>query len=292
MAYSVTAGKNYVPLLDEIYKVSSKTAVLDGDNAMAREGANPGELIVPKLSLQGQATYTRPSGYVSGDVTLAWETVAADYDRGRMFAFDAVDNIDTFNTILGNIAGEYIRTQVNPELDAYRIAKYAGTASIGSATAAISTGAAAIAAIRVALDTMDNGEVSEEDRYLFVTPSIKGMIDDLDTTKSRAVMERFADIIVVPQPRMYTKIDLYDGTTSGEEAGGYVKDTTNGGKNINFLAIAKSAVLQIPKHVAPKIITPEVNQTADSYKFGYRFVGINKVLENKLAGIYCHYSTS
>ena len=291
MPNSITLGKNYVPLLDEIYKVSSKTAVLDGDTEMAREGANPGELVVAKMSLQGQAAYNRSTGYVNGDVTLEWETVPADYDRGRMFAFDSVDNEDTFNTILGNIAGEYIRTQVDPELDAYRIAKYAGTAGIGSTSAALTTGAAAIAAIRVAVDAMDNGEVSEEDRYLFVTPTIKGLIDDLDTTKSREVMDRFADIIVVPQTRMYTVIDLYDGTSSGETAGGYIKDATNG-KNINFLAVAKSAVLQIPKHVAPKIVTPEQNQSADSYKFGYRFVGINKVLDNKKAGIYCHYSTN
>ena len=46
------------------------------------------------------------------------------------------------------------------------------------------------------------------------------------------------------------------------------------------------------KHIAPKIITPEQNQTADGYKFGYRNVGIAEAYENKVAGIYLHHKTS
>ena len=38
-----------------------------------------------------------------------------------------------------------------------------------------------------------------------------------------------------------------------------------------------------------QIITPDQNQTADAYKFGYRNVGIADVYENKVAGIYLHY---
>lgn len=72
------------------------------------------------------------------------------------------------------------------------------------------------------------------------------------------------------------------------EAGGYIKDATNG-LDINFMIIHKAAVIQFEKHVAPKIITPELNQDADGYKFGYRNVGIADVYENKAAGIYLHH---
>ena len=54
------------------------------------------------------------------------------------------------------------------------------------------------------------------------------------------------------------------------------------------MIIQRSALIQFQKHVAPKIITPEQNQTADGYKFGYRNVGIADVYENKLVGIYLH----
>ena len=135
---------------------------------------------------------------------------------------------------------------------------------------------------------MDEDEVPTEDRHLFITPTLHGMIQDMDTTKSREILARFSDITLVPQTRFYTAITQYDGSTSGEEAGGYIKDATNG-LDINFMIIHKSAVIQYEKHVAPKIITPELNQTGDAYKFGYRNVGIADAYENKVAGIYLHY---
>ena len=54
---------------------------------------------------------------------------------------------------------------------------------------------------------------------------------------------------------------------------------------LNFLIVHKGAVIQFPKHVAPKVVTPEQNQDADAYKFGYRNVGISDTYENKAAGI-------
>ena len=112
----------------------------------------------------------------------------------------------------------------------------------------------------------------------------------MDTTKSKEVLAKFAGVITVPQSRFYTAIDQKDGTTSGEEAGGYAKAT--GAKNINFMIIHKDAVIQYQKHVAPKTVTPEQNQDADAYKFGYRNVGIADAYDNKVAGIYLHKATA
>lgn len=67
-----------------------------------------------------------------------------------------------------------------------------------------------------------------------------------------------------------------------------VKAIYDTGVEINFLIVHKPAVIQYQKHVAPKIVTPEANQNADAYKFGYRNVGIAEVYENKVAGIYLH----
>ena len=56
------------------------------------------------------------------------------------------------------------------------------------------------------------------------------------------------------------------------------------------MIIHKGAVIQYPKHVAPKVVTPEQNQDADAYKFGYRNVGIADAYENKAAGIAGEYA--
>jgi hypothetical protein len=286
MANSIAKFKKYIDLLDEVYKESSKTAILDGDSTLVRAGANANEIVVPKLSMDGLADYSRNSGYVKGDVTLTNETVQFNYDRGRKFDVDAMDNEETAGLAFGKLSSEFIRTRVVPEMDAFRFATYAGITGISKATAATySTGADWLAALQTSQSTMDNDEVPEENRILFITPTGYNAIMNVDTNKSKEVMNSFSQIIKVPQSRFYTAIELKDGTTSGEEAGGYVKDATNG-KDINFMIIHKPALLQYPKHVVNKVITPEANQESDGWLFFYRAYGLADVYENKVAGIY------
>lgn len=290
MSNVITLAKRFVPVLDEIYKKSALTARLDGAAELVQQGANANELIIPKLAMQGLGDYSRNSGYVGGDVTLTNETVKCNFDRGRMFTVDRMDNLETAGVAFGKLSGEFIRTKVVPELDAFRFACYASAAGISKAEAkALTDGAEVIAALRTATNKMDEDEVPYEQRTLFITPTLHGMIQDLDTNKSREVLARFARVVDVPQTRFYTAITQHDGSTEGEEAGGYVKAAE--GKNINFMIVHKAAVIQFEKHAAPKIIAPEANPDADAYKFGYRNVGVADVYENKAAGIYLHAST-
>lgn len=292
MANSITLFKQQIAnILDEVYKASSLTAVLDGASELVQQGANANELIIPKMSMDGLGDYSKASGYVNGDVTLTNETVQCNFDRGRMFTIDSMDNIETAGVAFGRLAGEFIRTKVVPEVDAFRFACYAGALNISTTTAAdLATGDAVIAAIAAAADGMDNDEVPQSERYLFITPTLLGLVRDLDTTKSKAVLDQFAGVIKVPQTRFYTAIDQLDGTTSQEEAGGYAK--ASGAKNINFMIVHKPAVIQFEKHVVPKIVTPEQNQSADAWKFGYRNVAIADVYDNKVKGIYLHKATT
>ena len=212
MANSIAKFKKYVPLLDEVYKKEALTSVLDSDASLAQAGANANEIVIPKISMDGLGDYSRNGGYTSGDVTFTNETVQFNYERGRMFSVDAMDDEETAGLAYGKLASEFIRTKVAPEGDAFRFATYAGTSNIGHATGTLSTGADVIGALRTATTAMDEAEVPSESRYLFITPTLKGLVEDLDTTKSREVFNRFAKVIEVPQTRFYTAIDLYDGS--------------------------------------------------------------------------------
>ncbi len=284
MANKITTAGKFIPLLDEVYRTVSLTAKLDGPEELVRQGANANELIIPMIELQGLGDYDRNSGYVSGDVTLTNETVKCNFDRGRMFTVDNMDDADSAGIAFGRLAGEFIRTKVAPELDAFRFASYASKEGVTQKEETLSDGAAVLAALRVATNAMDEAEVPMEDRHLFITPTLDGMIADLDTTKSREILSRFASKTLVPQTRFYTAIDQKDGHTGGQEAGGYAK--AEGGKELNFMVIHKPALIQFEKHVAPKIVTPDQNQEADAYKYGYRNVGVADVYKNKLAGVY------
>lgn len=287
MANTIALAKKYVAMLDEVYKLAALTADLESDASLAREGANTNEIVIPKMTLQGLADYSRSSGYVSGDMTLAWETVTFNFDRGRKFSIDSMDNEETIGVAFGRLAGEFLRTKVVPELDAFRFAKYSELAGTSPSGATLSTGADVVAELRVAASTMDENEVPMEGRILYITPTLIGLVEDLATTSSREVLNRFSKVVRVPQTRFYTVIDQLDGTTGGEEAGGYIKDASTG-KDINFMAVHPTAVLQFTKQAVPKIITPEANQSADAWVFAYRSYGLADVFDNKTKGIYLH----
>lgn len=289
MANAITLAKKYVPLLDEVYKKVALTSILDSDASLAKEGANTNEIIIPKIDMDGLGDYDRNSGYVNGDVTLTWETVKFNYERGRMFSVDAMDNEESAGLAFGKLSGEFIRTRVVPEIDAFRFATYASKSGVTVVKENLSTGEAVIKALRTASTKMDEEEVTSEGRILFITPTLKGLVDDLDTNKSKEVLKKFSAVIEVPQSRFYSAIELQDGKSSGEEKGGYKK--ASDAKDLNFMIIEPSALLQFPKHVVPKIVTPEQNQSADAWKFGYRNYGLADVYENKTAGIYVHAKT-
>lgn len=292
MANAITKFKNYIDLLDEVYREAAKSSILDSDPALARQGANANEIVIPKMSLDGLADYSRNSGYVTGDVTLTNETVTFNYDRGRKFQVDAMDDEETAGVAFGKLSSEFVRTKTVPEMDAFTFATLAGTSGISIAAAAeLSSGGDVISALRAATSKMDEDEVPMDDRHLFITPTLYGLIQDLDTNKSREVLNRFNEVTLVPQTRFYTAIDLKDGKTASEEAGGYIKDPTDG-KNINFMVVSKSAVIKYPKHSVNKIFSPEDNQDADAWIFNFRAYGLVDVYENKVAGIYLHKSTT
>ncbi|MBQ7976812.1 MAG: hypothetical protein IJ300_14095 [Clostridia bacterium] len=284
---AITLFKKYIALLDEVYKQASKTSVLDGDNSLVQAGANTNEIVVPKLTMDGLADYSRNDGYVKGDVELTMETVKFNYDRGRKFSVDAMDNEETAGVAFGKLSSEFVRTRVVPEMDAFRFAAYAAEEGISSVNGDLADGNAVLAALVAAQSKMDEDEVPEENRILFITPTLYNVVHAVDTTKSREVLASFSKIEKVPQSRFYTAIALKDGSTSGEEAGGFTK--ADGAKDINFMIIHKPAVLQYPKHTVNKVISPEANQESDGYLFFYRAYGLADVYENKRAGIYMHH---
>lgn len=277
-------AKGYVPLLDAVYKAAALTADLDGASELARQGANANELIIPMISMDGLANYSRSSGYVGGDVTVTNETVVADYERGRKFIVDAQDDLETAGVAFGRLAGEFIRTKVVPEIDAVRFSKYANSEGVTTVSASLDTATKLMSALSTAVGTMDDAEVTAEGRILYITPTLHRMIMDMDTNKSRAILDSFEKVVKVPQGRFNTQITLNDGVSEGQTAGGY-KAT---GNNINFMIVEKSAIVQFTKTATPKIVEPSDNQDADAYIYGYRITAVNQVYKNKAAGVYVH----
>lgn len=280
----------HVTLLDEQFRLESKTNVLESGSEIVRMGAKANEFLIPKYDLDGLADYSRTDGYADGSANLEWESKKPNYDRGRTFSVDAMDNDETIDQAFGLLASQFMKHKVVPEMDAMRFATYAGTTGINSISETFADANSICKSLMNANSIMDEAEIGSESRYLFITPTLHNMVKALDSYKSRSMLEGYAQIIDVPQARFYTAIDLLDGKTTGETLGGYKKSAS--GKNINYMIIYKPSVLQFTKHIVSKVISPAENQTMDAWKFFYRAYGLTDVFDNKVKGIYCSYGAA
>ena len=293
MANTIALAQKYLPLLDEVYKASSRTAILDATKV---DILNGNTIKVFKTSMDGLGNYNRNTGFTNGDVTGTWETLTLSKDRGRAFMVDRMDNEETIGMAFGTLAGEFIRTKVAPEIDAYTFAKIAGTSDILSANADITVGTTDVSSL---IDTgemqMNEAEVPGEGRILFISETayaglrakiVRSVQNDVTGINKDIETYNGMRVIRVPQSRFYTAITLYDGTTSSQTAGGFVG--TAGGYKINFMIIHPSAITKVVKHVLPRIFSPDENQKADAWKFDYRVYHDTFVYDNKVKGIYLH----
>lgn len=279
MANTINLVTRYQPLLDEVYQTASLTTDLE-NSAVKFDGSKTVKVL--KLTVPPLGTYTRNSGYTAGDVTADWESFTLTQDRGTEFSIDAMDDEETLNMTFGNASSEFIRRSVVPQVDAYRFACLAGAEGIGTASAAITTGDAAVKAILAGMTAMDEAEVPADGRILYITPTLKGLIDDLETYKSKACIQRFAKIVVVPQSRFYSAIDI--------DATGHKKGAD--AKNLNFVIVDPKAAFAVAKHTKLRVFDPNTNQKSDDYLFQYRLYHDAFVYPQKAAGVYAHVSTT
>ena len=296
MANSIALAEKFLPILDEIYKRESLTARLDAKTKPVEFGG-VNEIQIFKTSVVGLGNYSRSTGYPAGDVTATWETIQLTQERGRAFAIDRMDDEETLGMAFGKLAGEFIRTQVVPEVDAYRFSRWASWANVSTtAAAALANAAATLAAIDVASGVLDDDEVPMEGRLLFIaqpqyrqlTAAVTRSLENQSTYDRRLRQLDEMTIIPVPQGRFYTSIALNAGALSNQ--GGYSK--AGAATNLNFILMHPTAVEQATKLANLKIFSPEENQLTDSWLFQYRLYHDAWVYDNKVDGVYIHKSNA
>ena len=291
---SIALAQLYLPMLDEIYKVESRSAILD--TAVDRvQFVNANTVNIYTIDAKGMGNYSRNAGFVPGDVDGAWHSYALSTDRGRSYMVDTLDNEESMNMAFGGLLSTVERQHIVPEIDAYRFATYAyGAAAANKTSADLSTGSAAVAAIDAATVALDNAEVPYEGRILFVSPATYGLIkagvtrmvmNRDDNVDYNVAMYNDMRVITVPQPRFVSAITLAN-PSDHDGAGGY--SAASGAYNLNFMIIHPSAVLQVMKHYVTRIFSPEQNPEADAWLLQPRFVHGAWVKSQKTNGIYVH----
>ena len=286
MPNSIEFTRNYTAVIDEVYKRAAVSGCLNSPRRMVRAGRNAKEIMIPKIEVTGLGDYTRNVGYKTGAITYGFETKTFNYDRGIRLLADVMDVeeagvLDCFV----EAGSELQRTQVAPEADAFTFAEIAGHAGVTVAEEDLSAAEAEdiLASLRAVTNEMDELEVTTGSRILFITPTLKGVLDDFslaNLNRSNRVLTRFSRIVEVPQSRFYTEITLNSGEA---DQFGYSKGAA--AKDINWMVVERSAVIKFDKHVASRVFSPDELETLDSYMMKYRKYGIVELLDNKLDGV-------
>lgn len=201
---------------------------------MVRAGRNAKEILIPKISVTGLGNYTRNVGYKTGAITYEFETKTFNYDRGiRLFA-DVMDVEEAgVNDRFVEAGAELQRTQVAPEADAFTFAQIAGytDVTVESESYASADAEDILEDPLTVTSTMDKKQVTLDSRILFITPTLKGVLDDFsyaNPNRSNRVLERFSRIV------------------------------------------ERSAVIKFDKHVASRMFSPDELEALDSYMMKYR----------------------
>lgn len=249
------------------------------------------EVKIPKLNMQGLADYNRATGYTAGDVTLEWETRKLTQDRGRSFQIDAMDVDESgYQATIPNILGQFQRTKVAPEIDAYRYSAIAKVAR-NKRDLTITESNIYIELLKDINEIQDViGDVpliitfnKKLSPLLAMNEKISKMIsvDDFKkgeiNTKVKKIDEHF--IIEVPSARMKTE---YTFRKNGE--GGF--EPTGSAKDINWIICPRIAPIAVSKTDTIRIFDPMVNQDANAWKTDYRKYHDLWITDNALDSVY------
>lgn len=298
MANVLEYAKIFQPALDKQVVQEATTGWMELNSNMVRyNGGN--EVKLPDIVMDGLGDYDRANGFVKGGVTLSWKTYSLTQDRGRTFSIDSQDVDETaFVATAGAVLGEFQRTQVVPEIDAYRYSKLATLAIGAEQTRSLAvTEANVLDEILTDLASMED-VIGAKDVIITMSPITANLLSKAGKDLlNKAVLAKgglsvevqaLNDNLIVKAPSklLKTEFEFLDGETDGQEAGGF--KAAVGALDINWIIATKDAPIAISKTDKTRTFSPDVNQDADAWKIDYRKYHDLWVPKSKLTSIYAN----
>ncbi|WP_170240124.1 hypothetical protein [Streptococcus suis] len=284
MPNTLEYSKIFQPALDKQIVQESTTGWMEVNSKLVQyNGGN--EVKLPSIVMDGLADYDRSSGYVDGAVTLTWDTYKLTQDRGRKFQLDAMDVDETnFVATAGTVMGEFQRTLVVPEIDAYRYSAIAAKAiEVGQTRTATITDSNILTELLKDIAKVKEviGNTSKLKIVMSETMLTNLGLDDKAAKRMSTVNTAPAgevatvvtkldghEIVPTQQALLQTAFRFNDGKTGGQEKGGFVADSS--AKAINWLIIAENAPIAVSKTDVVRVFDRMTNQRANAWDMDYR----------------------
>ena len=269
--------------LDKEAVQSSVTSFL-ADSAFRSKFVGAKTVIIPEVGMSALADYDRDTGYTRGSITVTHTPFTLQMDRGRFFVIDQEDSDETgLANLIGATLSEFVRTQVAPEMDAYVLSKLAGVAAEQEQT--VAPAADAITTLQeLMLNVQEETGYGNEELVAFVDRTFYAALMNSPSVSRQLVLSDFSKgglntrvksldgcaLIPVTSTRMKTAYDFLDGTTDGQEDGGF--KPADAAKSIRCLVMPKHGSAHLVKKAErTKIYTPEQVVDFDGYRLNARY---------------------
>lgn len=266
MNNSIELSKNYIPLLDEVYKEAETSSILNSSPKDIKMGQKAGEFARTQGAPEQDAfTYASLAGVSGVSITEEELSTGDDVLNSLQREQNAMDEDEVTST------SRYLFITPTALRKARNVEKYKSTG---------------------VLDEFAKIQEVPQKRFYTAIELLSGE-DGPESMggykKAGATYEASSDTSVQDGKTYYTKsgstYTKVDSPTGNPSESSYFELVQAGGKDINYMIVEKSAVLKWPKHTASDIIPPSINADSDAYIQKHRKYGIVDVYENKVAGI-------
>lgn len=281
---TIATASKYTDALDKMVVQKSETGFFT-DNVFGAKFVGAKTVVMPDVSFIGLADYDRDNGFSKAGITVAQTSFELTKDRGRKLQIDREDMDETgVANLAGQILGEYVRTMVVPEMDAYVLSKLAGIASTRShkTVYAQDTG---FAQLNTAINNVYSRAGYDTELIAFVDSTMYSLLMNTNEIARQLVIGDFKkgeintrvrylnDVAIIPvsDERMRDSYTFEAGTaaSSGSAATGGFKPASSAGY-VRALVVPKKGAHLVKKTEQMRIFTPEQNIDADAYTFNYR----------------------
>lgn len=266
----------YTEALDTKFTQKSVVSFFE-DNALRTKFVGAKTVMIPDIEFAGLVDYNRDTGFARGATTIHQKAYTLDMDRGRSIQIDREDMDETgVANLAGKIMGEYVRTKVVPECDAYVLSKIFSFATAKSNAKEYEAGKE-LSQLTTAINNVRKETGYDEELVALVesdyyaalenSPEVSRMITISDFAKGDINLKvksiNGVALIPVTSDRMKSAY-----TFNGGDEGGFAP--ASGAKQVRLLVLPKSGAHLVKKTEKMRIFTPEQNLDADAYKFDYR----------------------
>lgn len=286
-------AQKYTSALDKVIVQKAVTGFMV-DNGLKAQFMGADTVKIPSMDFVGLADYDRDAGFNKGGITVSRDTYLLTQDRGRQLQIDAMDMDETgVANLSGTVLGEFVRTKVVPEMDAYVLSKLYGVANAQGHITAYNEATVIADLLKTFNSVQDAAGYNDTELVALVDPVVYGLLQTTNEITKQIVVSDFKQGDLNFKVKTLNGVSIIPVSAARMKSAYEYPEDANGGftpaadaKDVRAIILPKNACSVVKKHETLRIFAPSQNKDADAYVFNYRLHYDAFVKKSELNTIY------